>query len=307
MAVTFHVVATGLFLGLARRVLPDPWEVTAAMLIFVVLPESAFFGRMVNHEVLVLPGALLLVRGYWEGVRGTWSRGQWIPALVAGVMWSTVMGWPGFFVVAACVIHASFELLVRRNARSRLPLLLLIGSGLVAAGAVLGQLLWILGGDLNHLWSLFVARSGGEGDPQPVAWIGRILELHWRYFGLTSAVALATVGVRAMTRSAGRPSDPAEEVAFIFLLAGAGYVFAFLFNATKHDYWQFLLLPASALAIVLLVRRVRALRRPVLRRAVAALVVLDLAAVTIVTLVRRHTKPEGYCIHTVQLMRRNHL
>lgn len=307
VAVSLHLLSAWLFLGIARRVLQNSWEVTAAMLLFIVMPESAFFGRMVNHEVLGLPGALLLVRGYWESVRGTWPRARWVTAVMAGAVWTTVMGWPGFFAVAACVIHAAFELLVRRNPRARAPLLFLVGSGVVVTGAVLGHVLWILRGDVSRLWSLFVTRSAGEADPQPLAWIGRILELHWRYFGVTSAIALATVAVRKMTARGRRLDDGAEDIALIFLLAGAGYVGAFLFNATKHDYWQFLLLPASSLAIVLLIRRVRAMRRPVLRRAVAALVVLDLTAVTVVTLVRRHTKPEGYCIETVKVMRRNHL
>ena len=217
------------------------------------------------------------------------------------------MGWPGFFAVGACIVHALLEVRVRRNPRARPALVALVSAGVVAGGAVLVQLLWVLGGNPGHLWSLLVARSAGEGDRQPLAWIGRILELHWRYFGVTSAIALAAVVARVVGPSLRREVDPAEEIAFVFLLAGAGYVVAFLFNATKHDYWQFLLLPASALAIVLLLRRVLAVRRPVLRRAVVGLVVLDLAAVTIVTLVRRQTKPEGYCIQAVQLMRRNHL
>jgi hypothetical protein len=105
------------------------------------------------------------------------------------------------------------------------------------------------------------------------------------------------------------PIDSAQEVALIFLLAGAGYVAAFAFNATKHDYWQFLLLPATALGGPLLLRAVLAFtaHRLLLRRALVGLAILDIAVVTGVTLVQRHVKQEGYCLRVVAEMRRNHL
>ena len=94
-----------------------------------------------------------------------------------------------------------------------------------------------------------------------------------------------------------------------FLLAGGGYVAVFLFNATKHDYWQFLLLPASALGVALLVRVLRAATsqpaRRSLRRVLLGLVVFDIAVATTVTLMQRHVKKEGYCIRIVQELRRD--
>ena len=80
-AVVFHVLSAALLLGLARRIFPRPREALLATLLFVLLPQSAFFGRMLNHEVLVLPAALLIVRGYWEYLCGGCTRGAgWPPA-----------------------------------------------------------------------------------------------------------------------------------------------------------------------------------------------------------------------------------
>jgi hypothetical protein len=309
VAIAFHMLATWLFLGLARRVLASTTEIVLALTLFIVLPESAFFGRMLNHEVLALPGAILLVRGYWEAVYGGWSRSRWLPAILGGGAWAAFSGWPGFFAIGACAVHAGLETFIRHNARARSPLIVLVGAGAGLFTLVIGHLLWILGGDVDYLRTLLASRAVGEGPPDLIRWIGRILELHWRYFGLTSAVALAAVAVRAARLRSTMPIDGAQEVALIFVLAGAGYVAAFAFNATKHDYWQFLLLPATALAVPLLLRAVLAVtaHQLLLRRALIGLAILDISVVTGVTLVQRHVKQEGYCLRVVAEMRRNNL
>lgn len=306
-AIAFHVLSAWLFLLLARRVLGDPREVFLALLLFVLLPESAFFGRMLNHEVLALPGVILLVRGYWEGVRGGWPQARWLAAVVGGAVWATFSGWPGFVAIAACSLHAGVEVFVRRTARARLPLGVLLACGAALFAVTIAHLLWVLDGDAGYLRTLFLERSVGDGGPDPVAWTARLLELHWRYFGLTSAAALGAVVLRALRRLPDAEADPAQEVALIFLVAGAAYVAAFAFNATKHDYWQFFLLPAAALGVVLLLRRVRAVERPFLRRLLAGVAALDILVVSGVTLVQRHTKQEAYCVRVVAEIRRNHL
>lgn len=94
-------------------------------------------------------------------------------------------------------------------------------------------------------------------------------------------------------------------------MSGLGYVAAFSLNASRHDYWQFLLLPASALAIALAARHVIAAlargNRPLLWRAVLVMAVLDIVAVSALTLAQRHRKGEGYCIEAVAGLRANYL
>jgi hypothetical protein len=280
------------------------------MLLYVALPESAFFGRMLNHEVLVLPAAILLVRGYWESVHGTWPRGRAIAAMIAGAVWAVVNGWGGFFAIGACAAHAAWEVLVRRNRRAVPAFAVLIVSPLALFALVVGQLLWVLGGNVAYLRTLLGSRMAG-GDSNAIQWIGRILELHWRYFGLTSAAALGGFVYRALKRKAGDERDPAQEVGLIFLLIGAGYVGVFAHNATLHDYWQFFLLPASAIGVVLLLRPLidgaSFVSRPWLRRGLLGLVVFDILLVSTVTLVQRHVKREGYCLQVVEGIRRNAL
>ena len=309
VAIGSHILATWLFLGLARQLLHRNWEVVLALLVFIVLPESAFFGRMVNHEMLALPGAILLVRGYWEAVYGRWPRARWLAAVIGGSAWAAVNGWAGFFAIGACGLHAGLEVFVRRNVRARLPCAVLACSSAALFALALAQLLWILGGDLDYLRALWSSRAVGNGGGNLVRRIGRIVELHWRYFGLTSGVALVAVAIRAVRRRPAAAVDPAQELALIFLVAGAGYVAAFAHNATMHDYWQFPLLPATALGIVLLVRALLAWTagRILLRRVVLGLAILDVTVVTAVTLVQRHVKREGYCLRVVDEIRRNNL
>lgn len=308
-AVGFHLLAWCFFFGLARRVLVQPRELLLAMLLFTVLPESAFFGRMMNHEILVLPAALLLVRGYWEWLRGAWTPMRAGAVMIAASVWAALAGWAGFFVIGACGAHAAMELVVRRNRLALKPLALLAASGLLLFAADVGHALWILGGNGTYLVQLFAARSGlGAADGGLLDRIARILELHWRYFGLTSAAGLILVAWRAARGTQAAIPDAAVEVATVFLLAGVGYVAVFIANAPAHDYWQFLLLPASALGIVLLSRSVMALAPGTrLRSALIALVVLDIATATTVTLVRRHTGEEEFCIIKVAELRRDNL
>ena len=130
-AILFHLFATALFFGLARRVFKEEWEVLLATLAFVVLPESAFFGRMLNHEVLVLPGAILLVRGYFESVRGNPSA-RWMAAVVIGSVWAALAGWAGFFAIGACALHAGWNTLSTQNTRAPSALAVLAGCGRTA-------------------------------------------------------------------------------------------------------------------------------------------------------------------------------
>ncbi len=311
VAIGFHVLGTWLFYGLARRVLKRQWEVVLALLLYVVLPQSAFFGRMMNHEVLVLPAAILLVRGYWESVHGDWPRRRWMGAIAIGAIWAAIGGWLGFFAIGACALHAGWEAFVRRNPRAASPLIVLVVAGCVLFGVAIALLLRVLGGDVSYLRTLLASRMGAGEERAFGQWLGRILELHWRYFGLTSAVGLAAMVYRAARRRTAGMLDPAQEIGLIFLMAGASYVVVFNFNATMHDYWQFILLPSSALAIVLLVRSLldataQPGRRPV-RRALLGLVILDITIATTVTLVQRHTKREGYCVKVVEELRRHHL
>lgn len=308
-AAAFQVLSGLLFLGLARRLFPRERQALLATLLFVLLPESAFFGRMLNHEVLVLPAALLLVRGYWETLQGGPHARRWLAASALGCVWAALAGWAGFFVMAACALHAGWELAVRRNAHARVALALLAVLGPLLLAADLAHLAWVQDGGLGHLRELAVSRIGVAGDRGAAVWLGRILELHWRYFSLTSIAALGLLAWRAGRGLRAGARDPALEVGLVWLVAGAGYVACFSLSAALHDYWQFLLLPASAIGIVLagqeLTARMAQARRRTLYRAVAVAAAVEIVATSGITLTQRHLSSEAYCIETVEALRRD--
>lgn len=312
VAVFFHVMSGWLFYGLARRLLLREWEVLLATLFFVVLPISAFFGRMMNHEVMVLPATLLLVRGYWECVRGGWTSSRWIAAVGVGCLWAAFSGWAGFFAIGACGLHASWEATFRHNRRAPRVLVVLLVAGSVLLALDIAHLTWILDGDLPYLRELLASRMGTGSSYGGARWLGRIVELHWRYFSLTSAVALVALAYRAATGlGADAPRDAAVEVGSIFLVSGIGYVTVFNVNATQHDYWQFMLLPASALGLVLafrwLVTMMKQSQRRMAWRALLIFVSFEITATASLTLAQRHTSSEGYCLETVAQLRRDWL
>ena len=310
-AIAFHLAGTWLFYLLARRVLRRSWEVLLSLLLYAVLPESAFFGRMMNHEVMVLPAVLLLVLGAWEAMRGTWPVRRWVPAVVAGTAGAAVSGWAGFFGIFACALYAAHERFARHNPRAAAPLAAIVAAGAPAAAAVFAHLMWGGGTGSAYLVALFASRSGGLLEPDLPARAARLLELHWRYFGLTSLAGLLTMAFR-IVRARGALRDPADDIGAVFLLAGAGYVWAFSLNATRHDYWQFLLLPASVLGIVLALRWLQArvhdgTPRRFAWRALIAFAALDITATSAITLVQRHTKGEAYCIEVAARLERDYL
>lgn len=311
-AITFHLVSTILFLGLARRVVESDTRAVGATLVFVLLPESAFFGRMLNHEVLVLCAGLLLVRAYWEALSGSGTTHGWLAAMVVASVLAAYAGWAGFFVIGACGLHAVWVAVVRRERVAWGPAvaLVILGSGLFVV--IVTQLASVQGTGLVYFRDLLSSRMAGAEELSWSGWLGRVLELHWRYFSLTGGVALVFLAARA-SRSLRSASafQPWAEVGLIFLVAGLGYVVVFNVNAARHDYWQFLLLPASALAIAQVVASLagRAAHGPhqVLWKTLLVLVCVELTVTAGVTLAQRHLKTEAYCLETVQVLRRDAL
>ena len=304
------MMSTVLLFGLARRVFDRETDAVLTACVFVILPESAFFGRMVNHEVLALPGALVLVRAYWELLHPGPRRG-WSLMALGSCVWLGLMGWVGFFAIAGCCAHAGWEVVVRSNGRARAPFLMLAMAAVAMFAIDIAHLAWLRGGDLRSLADLLQSRTHPAGAGGLVPWLGRIIELHWRYFSLTSLFALGALAYRASCSLRGAQADRPAEIGLVFLVAGSLYVIVFGVNAAQHDYWQFLLLPASAFAVTLLYRWVRARLGTSQRRGLyVALLAIGIAEMTVtvsVTLGQRHLNTEAYCLETVEQLRRNAL
>ena len=307
-AIVFHLLSTWLFYGLACRVFSRRRDVLVSMLLFVGVAQSTYFGRMFNHEVLVLPGVLLLVRGYWELLDDRWSVSRAWSALIVGAVWAMGTGWAGFFGAGAVAAHAIGVWVGGRHPRGRLVSLQMVGLATAMFGLQIVQLEAVLGGEPGYLTGLFVSRAGGDLPYGYGTWAWRMLELHWRYFSLTSLIGLGALAWRA-TRGlrTGSPLDPAVEVGAIFLAAGGGYVVVFNERAAQHDYWQFLLLPACAIGVTLVYRWLAAGLAAGRHRSawllLFSVITFEVVSVPIYTLQDRHRRTEAYCQRVVAEMR----
>lgn len=312
VAIAFHLLSLLLFYRILRQVLGEH-EALLGALLFAILPEAAFFGRMLNHEPMALPALLLMVERYLAYLR---HGGRWrLAAMTLAAAWGALVAWLAFFAIAACAAHAALG--VRRGrSRAGSALVTLLAAGIALFALDLVHIGWVLGWDYSDLLHTLTSRSGAGGGIDPVHWLSHQLDLHRRYFTGTGLIALIWLafrvvrgGWRTVRHRCRSGLEPAEEVAAIFLLAGIGYLLAFNAAADKHHYWQFVLLPADAIAMVLLWRRVTTwVRRRkgtarIARAVVPAVIVAEVLVTSAITLYSRHTTVEPYCVQTVATIR----
>ena len=135
-----------------REAGPETALVAAAF--FAIVPQAAFYGRMVNHEVLALPAVIIMVDRYFATARGGGWRGA--AAMIASAAVGALCGWITFFAIAACAAHALLS--VRRPeaypAAAR-ALALLGASGAALFAADLFHIAWVRSGDLSDLSVIF--------------------------------------------------------------------------------------------------------------------------------------------------------
>lgn len=288
-----------------------PRAALVAATAFALFPQAAFYGRMVNHEVLALPFMVMLVDRYFATARG----GGWRPAagLAAAAIIGALLSWVTFFAIAACAIHAvlSFRRPLLYPAAGRaLGLLAALGFSLFAVDVA--HIAWVRGGDLSDLVGIFSQRVGAGQHYGAIEWTRKMFGFSRRLASLSGTLALVWLASRIGRGLAGKVRlRPIEEIAGVFLAAGLGYLVVFNWGAWQHHYWQFPLLPAVAIALALAVTRLArsavAGPRRMASRVVLALLVLEVVATSAVGLYARHTTPEDRVIRAVETFRSRRL
>jgi len=279
----------------------------AAATVFAVLPQSAFYGRMVNHEVLALPVIVLLVDRYFATARGGGWRAE--TGLAAAAIVGALLAWVTFFAIAACAVHAALS--IRRPrlfpaAGRALGLLTALGGALFAVDVA--HIAWVRGGDLSDLAGIFSRRVGAGQDYGAVQWVRKMFGFSRRLATLSGTLALAWMAVRVARGIVGRIRlRPVEEIGAVFLAAGLGYLVVFNWGAWQHHYWQFPLLPAVAIALALVVTALgrAAIAGPhrLASRVLLALLILEVIATSAFGLYTRHTTPEERVVKHVEILR----
>jgi len=310
VAIAATLMTVGLLWWIVRREAgPEPALVAA--LAFAVIPQAAFYGRMVNHEVLALPFIVLLVDRYFALARGGgWRAGIGLAvAATAGAL----IAWVTFFALAACAVHAVISLRRRETFPAAGRALL----GVLTLGAVLfsvdiAHIAWVKGGELSDLASILSSRLGAGQTYGPFEWTHKMLGFSRRLATASGTVALIWLGirvVRALLRKA--LLRPVEEFAAVFLGAGIGYLVVFNWGAWQHHYWQFPLLPAVvialALAVISVAGRARQGPRRVAHGLLLGLIILEVISASTAALYKRHTTPEDRVIQAVEKLRSRYL
>ncbi len=304
------VAATLLTLVLLWRLVrreEGPRAALVAAAALAVLPQAAFYGRMVNHEVLALPAIVLLVDRYFATARG----GGWRAAagLGAAATVGALLAWATFFAIAACAVHAVLSIrrpLLYPAAGRALALLMALGTTLFAVDVA--HIAWVRGGDLADLAGIFSRRLGAGQDYGAIAWARKMFGFSRRLATLSGTLALAWLAVRTARGLAGRVRlKPLEEVGGVFLIAGLGYLVVFNWGAWQHHYWQFPLLPAVvialALAVTVLAQNASTGPHRVVWRVVLVLLLVEVVATSAVGLSTRHTTPEDRVIEASETFR----
>jgi hypothetical protein len=290
----FHLASALLVLGLLARYPGLPGAVAA--LAFAVVPMSAYFGKMVNFEPVVLPFLIGAVVGWWRfAERGSRPALALSAALVAA---GALVDWPMLLVPIVLVADG-----VRRWRRGA-GVHLLRGALAVAAvgGAVgLGVALWAsrpVGG--HELGRAIGFRFRLHG----YSWwrlAGKLIDYNRRYFTEPVALASVTAGVM-LFRTAWRDGGlaPRERLLVLFGAVGILPVLAFPTSARYHAYWQFYLLPYATLSLAYVLEAIAVRLSSRWRTAVPVAVLLAVVGSAAVTLTARYARPSGYVARQVR-------
>lgn len=304
VAITFTMSALLLIAALVRREL-GPCEGLLAAGIFAILPQSAFYGRMVNHEILALPAIIVVVASYHDFAATGRKRSALLLALAAAV--GTFLAWATFFALAACGAHALLRYR-RRGARTALLLLAPLSLALFAANIM--HILHVKQDELADLSSIFLRRVGAGQEYSAFDWLSKMSSFSLRLFCVTGTLALIWLAIRVGRRwMASESVRPIEEMGAIFAGAGVGYLVVFNWGAWQHHYWQYPLLPAVVIATVLAFEAlaVKARRAERRRQVLLVLALIEIVASSTLGLYKRHSRIDAFVVERVETLRAQHL
>ncbi len=312
VAIAFHLGSVILLLALLRRVLASR-EALFGMLLFAVLPMSAYFGRMVGYEPFGLFAVLLMLNG-WVRNRQDGGRSG-LGLLAAGIVLGGLIDWAPFFFVAALGVVEVGDLF-RGATASRRALVTLVSA---ATGVLVLDLLHLAMAQHGALASLgaILVQGAAPGRPglSPLDFVLGQIEGLRRYFthsGLASVllVAAALFSPRGRLSSSLIPADP---ILVRLLSASGGAAAAYVLAAPRwaevHAYWKFYALPFVVLAMTLVARAIvsgMARRRP-LFLALAVLASAEILVTSAYILHLRHTRVGEYAVTETARLRRDFL
>jgi hypothetical protein len=258
-----------------------------AGLFYVMLPVTAYFGRILCHESPVQFFSLLILHGYlqWAGLYGNgYNLKAGAMYYILGVVLGTGTGWAA--VIMAGLIWPWHLWRMFYNHSSRWLLFWLTVIPALSLAAVVAHILWGCGWDLGWFVHLFLSRSGHEQQLLPGQWFSENCKFiidNFSVFGV--GAAMAWLGIVPAVLRYTQAGSPVQRIVcnktfvvpvLLILLQGLIWVSLFRRQSWMHEYWQYFLAPFVAVAmasIVLAVFIMCSKRMPRLALAVAVLLI----------------------------------
>jgi hypothetical protein len=302
----FHLAGlAGLFL-LGRMLFPtSPVTTALALGVFAIVPMSAYFGKMPNHEATALCWviwALVLTESY----RGRPRRAALLGAVTLWTL-ACFTAWGAYPILGAITGLFLIEAISEKRPGARRAALALGLTFAASVMLVLGQIAWA-GAGLGAAGIFEAADSWAvhrQGLKRVARDLGVAIDFHRNYFAnipFLFYVAWLATRARALLFRVKRPISEPTRLVLAGSLACIGLIFLFPRAIAVHAYNQFWFLPFESLAVAELAVEGwdRLARRPALRRSLAALAVAGTLVSSTGFLYYRYTRAHGYAVRTAR-------
>jgi len=232
---------------------------------YVMLPVTAYFGRVAEYPAATQFFSLLMLHGYlqWTELYGSsYSRRTGAAYYVLGVVLGTGTGWAAVIMAGLILGWHIFRTFYNRSLGRYLPLLTAVP--VLSLAAVVVHILWGCGWKADWLGSLLSSRT--LGPEKAISWAEWVrynwgyLRLNVSWFGIAAAVIyLAIVPAILLCTASDSPLRQVvrrgKVVIPIFLTGLQGLIWTVVFRheSCVHDYWQHFSSPffAAAMAAVI--------------------------------------------------------
>lgn len=215
----------------------------ATIVVFTFMPLSAFYGKFVNHEplVLFLGVALTFLRVRFEETRA-W---RFVGAAAGLTLLGAFSDWPFFLVLGAYgVIELGIQMARWRHDRDLRFLVAVTLAGVAGLALVGWYLVSLQGGAGGGFKQLFVDRSGAtDGSSSGLKALWERRDWYWSLFGPFATAGAAMWLLALPFRTLRRRLTGADALVGGSLMAGGGWMLLFSQGAYIHEYWCFYLTP----------------------------------------------------------------
>jgi len=230
-------------------------------LFYVLLPISAYFGRIFNFESPTQFFSLLMLHGYlqWSGLYpGEPRRKAGLVYYVLGVVLGIGTDWSALIMAGLIWLWHLCRSIRQPQIRRDLLLLTLVPA--ISQTAVVVHILWGSGWNFKWFGPLLLSRTLGSKDPKPwIEWLSMnwtYLKYNFTWFGIAAVVIYLAV-IPAILRFSNSASPFRRVVrdktslipVLLMTLQGFIWVVAFKQQSWTHDYWQYYITPLFAVAI----------------------------------------------------------